>query len=256
MVLQQQHLWNANSRNCMIDFLRLFTDDASQCSYLQNQTARLPMSLPARPLKPEDFDLLMDSGYRRSGAFYYNTQCPRCRACLPIRLEVDQFCPNRSQRRAVARSSQLRFQLSEPQLDQQRVDLFNLHRHQRGLSKGESQVSAQDYASFLLSAHNESLELSVWMAGQLIAISITDVGLRCLSAVYCFFDPQYSKLSLGTLCVLKQIELARLNRLRWLYLGYYVAANAHLSYKSSFRPHQMRIDGQWQDGDQPSCAGQ
>jgi arginine-tRNA-protein transferase len=143
----------------------------------------------------------------------------------------------------------LRFELCQPSIDQPRVDLFNLHRQQRGLAKDDSPISAQDYAAFLLPVHNGSLELSVWMAERLIAVSITDVGLQCLSAVYCFFDPNYSNFSLGTLCVLKQIELAQLNHLRWLYLGYYVAANAHLSYKSNFRPHQMRIDGQWQGGE-------
>jgi arginine-tRNA-protein transferase len=233
----------------MIDFIRLFSSEPSQCSYLPDQTSRLPMNLPSRALEPMDFDRLMESGYRRSGAFYYNTQCPHCQACQPIRLEVAKFCPNRSQRRAIAKSSHLRFELCQPSIDQPRVDLFNLHRQQRGLAKDDSPISAQDYAAFLLPVNNGSLELSVWMAERLIAVSITDVGLQCLSAVYCFFDPNYSNFSLGTLCVLKQIELAQLNHLRWLYLGYYVAANAHLSYKSNFRPHQMRIDGQWQDGE-------
>ncbi len=231
----------------MLNFLIPFSDGPSPCSYLPDQIARLPMGLPAEAIAPERFDELMEKGYRRSGTFFYYTKCPTCCACQPIRIPVADFRPNRSQRRVWARSDQFRFELSSPKVDQNRVDLFNLHRDQRGLSHSESPIDAREYSSFLLGSPNPSAELTLWKGDHLVAVSITDVGLTCISAVYCFFDPEYSRWSPGTLCILKQVEWACSVGKEWLYLGFYVAANSHLSYKANFRPQQRRINGSWQD---------
>ena len=229
--------------------LRLFSDEPSPCSYLPDRTARLCMSLSQAPVSPQQFDELMLLGYRRSGLFYYCTQCPQCSACEPVRLDVHQFRPSRSQRRVLNRGTQLRCELNRPTVDERRLELFNLHRLQRHLGRDDAPITASDYESFLLRSPNPSLELSLWHEQALVAVSITDVGRDCLSAVYCFFDPHFSRWSPGTLCILMQIVLARRQQMQWLYLGFYVAANRHLAYKANFRPHQRRIDGQWQDFD-------
>lgn len=231
----------------MLDYLLTFSDSCSECSYLPGRTARLPMSLPVRPISCERFDELMELGYRRSGMMFYRTRCPGCQACEALRVNVNQFRPNRSQRRAEARSSELRFELSSPVVDSIRVKLFNEHRQARGLAQSELPVTEDDYQSFLLGAPNLSYELSLWQEDRLLAIAITDWGKQSLSAVYCFFDPEFQRCSLGTVCILKQIELAQINRHDWLYLGFYVAENSHLSYKANFRPHQRRIEGRWLD---------
>lgn len=231
----------------MLDYLIPFSDELTECSYLPEQTARLPLSLPAAAVSSEQFDELMHLGYRRSGAFYYCTQCPSCQACEPIRLQISKFRPNRSQRRVLRRQGTLQFQLATPSLDSARLRLFNRHRDERGLSRPGSIVDASSYRSFLLNAANYSMELSLWDDDRLVAISITDVGLTSLSAVYCFFDPSDEAFSPGTLCILKQIELAREMGRAHLYLGYYVAANQHLAYKANFRPHERRISGQWRE---------
>lgn len=231
----------------MLDYLLPFSDEPSECSYLPDQTARLPLKLPVQVVSPDQFDELMDLGYRRSGTFFYNTQCPSCQACQPVRLEPSKFLPNRSQRRAWRRAGGLRFELAQPTICPKRIELFNQHRDQRGLNRFDRSVDASSYRSFLLNSPNGSGELSLWDEDRLVAISITDFGLNSLSAVYCFFDPHDSGKSPGTLCILKQVELALMLQKTFLYLGFYVSANPHLSYKANFRPHQRRIDGEWQD---------
>lgn len=231
----------------MIEFLQVIADDTSDCSYLADQTARLPMCLPTSTVSRSRFDKLMEAGYRRTGTFYYNTQCPNCSACEPLRLDVNRFQLSRSFRRVIQRASGLRIELDKPEADERRVELFNLHRQGRQLARSDADLGVQDYRSFLMHAPNLSLELSIWQADKLLSVAITDVGQDCLSAVYCCFDPEYSELSLGTLSILKQIELALAQKMKWLYLGLYVAANQHLSYKARFKPHQRRINGCWQD---------
>ena len=208
----------------------------------------MPLSLPAIPMTPAHLDQVLAAGYRRSGSFFYRTQCPSCAACEPVRIAVEQFAPSRSQKRTLKKgNSELEVRIAPPQVDSHRIALFNLHRSLRELDHGNPPAGWSDYQSFLLNSPCDVLELSLWHRSELIAVSVTDVGASSLSAVYCFFDPAQEKLSPGTFAILKQLELARALGCQWLYLGLYVEQNAHLNYKAKFRPQQRLIDGRWVD---------
>lgn len=231
-----------------LDFLRVVIDETNVCSYLPQQTARMPLCLPTQAVTPDKLDALLAAGYRRSGWFFYKTRCPNCQACEPLRLEVTQFQASRSQRRALKTGDQnLQLRLAEPIVDEQRVRLFNLHRSARKLDHGNPLADESDYRSFLVNSYCQIAEISLWHNESLIAVSILDVGENSLSAVYCYFDPAASAFSPGTYAILKQIELARAKHYKWLYLGLYVAANLHLNYKARYRPHQRLLAGEWKD---------
>ncbi len=229
-----------------LEFLRIVIDDLDSCPYLPDQVARMPLYLPTAEITPARIDELLEAGYRRSGALFYRTQCPNCKACEPLRIDVNKFSPNRSQRRVWKRGTeQLRTVMALPQVDAERVRLFNLHRRTRRLDHGNPPVGEGEYRRFLLDAPCDVIEVSLWREERLVAVSITDVGHQGLSAVYCFYDPNEERLSPGTLAILMQVELARQLGCQWLYLGLYVAANRHLNYKAGYLPHQRRQADRW-----------
>ena len=80
-------------------------DELHRCSYLPGRVARLPYRHPVRELSPEEFDQRLAAGDRRTGVLLYRTECPGCQSCEPIRLDVQTFRPNATQRRE-ERSSQ------------------------------------------------------------------------------------------------------------------------------------------------------
>lgn len=206
----------------------------------------MPLCLPEGNLDGAQFDRLLAAGYRRSGWYFYRTQCPVCCACEPLRLDVESFVETRSMRRVRRLGDQhMQMQVAPPELDNDRLRVFNAHRFGRDLARGEEPTDAYDYSSFLLNSTCPVLELSFWKDGELVAISITDVAQQSLSAVYCFFDPKFSWLSPGTYAILNQITLARKVNFKWLYLGMYVATNPHLRYKSRFGPNERLVDGRW-----------
>jgi arginine-tRNA-protein transferase len=223
-------------------------DTPHACSYLPGRTARLPYRHPVAMLSPEQFDQRLAEGDRRSGVFLYRTQCPSCRACQPIRLDVERFRPSATQRRMQRRGDALlSVKIGPPVVDHHRVRLFNLHRDGRGLSSGDSPLDQQSYSEFLTDTCCETLELSYWHDGRLVAVAIADAGRDSVSAVYCFYDPTFRLLSLGTYSVLREVEFCRATRRRYLYLGFFIAESPHMSYKSGFRPHQRLMDGKWVD---------
>ena len=222
-------------------------DEPQPCPYLPDQQARMPLLWSPRPLSLVETDDFLAAGYRRSGQFLYHTQCPSCAACIPTRVPASQFTWSRSLKRVLQKcDATLRVRIQPPVIDDRRLQLINLHRSSRGLGRTSEPLEQADYASFLVETCCDTQELSYWLNDQLIAVAIADVGQTAISAVYCFFDPAHSRLSLGTYSILKQLQWVQQSHRQFLYLGMYVEANPHLSYKARFLPQQRLVDGTWQ----------
>lgn len=207
----------------------------------------MPLIVPERLVNTDEFDVMLSGGMRRSGRFAYYTACDGCQACEPVRIEVSKFRWSDSWRRILNRGDRLlRMEIGRPEYSDERLRLFNLHRGLRDLSNGDGDYGAYDYEGFLVDSCCEStLEMRYYFEEDLVAVSVVDLGTLSISAVYTYFDPTYSKLSLGSYSVLKQIEIAESTGLQWVYLGLYVEQNKHLSYKARFKPQQRYIHSQW-----------
>ncbi|KAF9572242.1 Arginyl-tRNA--protein transferase 1 [Mortierella alpina] len=78
---------------------------------------------------------------------------------------------------------------------------------------------------------------------KLIAVSVIDILPECVSAVYFFYDPDYSVLSLGKYSAQREIALAQtLNskpgyeELKYYYMGFYIFTCQKMTYKGQFHP--------------------
>ncbi|WP_254513349.1 arginyltransferase [Anatilimnocola floriformis] len=221
-------------------------DQLTPCPYLEGETARLPLRQPLAHLTQRQVDRRLDVGDRRSGYMLYRPHCPNCQACEPIRLNLESFRPNATQRRVYRRGMEmLETRVGEPIVDDERIKLFNLHRALRNLERDDGPIDQIGYEEFLTDSCCETIELSYWYEDRLAGVAITDVGKSSLSAVYCFFDPTIEGLSIGTFSVLRQVEFCRAQRRQFLYLGFFVAGSAHMQYKAKFHPHERRLNGVW-----------
>lgn len=223
----------------------LIYDEPSPCPYLSGQVARLPLR-QVWEMTPDDFDEALARGDRRVGELLYRTNCPRCRACEPIRIPIRDFEAGRTQIRMKRRGdAMLRLRIDEPTCDEARVDLYNRHKQLRGLQSGEGLIDAIGYTEFLVNTCVETLELSYWHGEQLVAVAISDRGAKAMNAVYCYFEPEFVGVSLGTYNVMKQIELCATWKIDYLYLGFYIAESNHMKYKASYLPHDRRSATTW-----------
>ena len=221
-------------------------DELQPCPYLEERVSRLPLRIPARALERAELAQRLERGDRRQGLFLYRPACPGCVACEPIRLDVSRFQPNRSQRRTLRRGDQeLRMEIGEPLADAERVVLYNKHKALRGLSAGQAEVDVRSYREFLAMTCCDTLELRYRLGEKLVGVAIIDRASDSLSAVYCYYDPSYERLGIGTYSVLKELELCRSWGLRYLYLGLYIAESVHMRYKARFLPHERLLEGSW-----------
>ncbi len=224
----------------------LVYDELTGCPYLPDREARLPMRLPVRPLTTGEFDGRLDRGDRRQGLLLYSPTCPNCDACQPIRLDVDTFVPNRSQRRVFRRGrARISTELGQPELTDEKVALYNRHKRGRKLLGDGDPIDVAGYSAFLVDSCTDTFEMRYRVGGSLMAVAIVDRSSNALSAVYTYFDPRYAGLSPGVFSILEQAELCKRWGLRYLYLGLYVADCAAMAYKANYVPHQRLLAGRW-----------
>jgi arginine-tRNA-protein transferase len=211
-------------------------DAPSPCPYLEGLTARLPLRLPVRRLRPRELETRLAAGDRRQGLLLYRTACEQCHACEPIRIDVTTFRPGRTQRRVFRRGEgRIKTEIGPLEPTLEKVALYNRHKRLRNLTSGERRIDLDAYTSFLGESCCESFELRY----------VVDRSARALSAVYCYFDPDFEELSPGVYSILKQVELCKRWDLRYLYLGLYIADCSSMAYKRSYLPHERLLGGTW-----------
>jgi arginine-tRNA-protein transferase len=230
------------------------------CSYLHGRQARSQVATPAQSINAGVYSDLVRMGFRRSGLFTYRPHCDNCLACVPIRIQVDRFELNRSQRRAWRAHTQLVARGVELAFDPAHYDLYLRYQTQRHAGGGMDHDSREQYSQFLLQSRVDTRLIEFRDApsaddpetpGALRLVAIIDVLNDGLSSVYAFYDPLLTRASLGTFNILWQIALCRRLGLPYLYLGYWIGQSNKMAYKTTFAPHEMLHDGRWTEVESP-----
>lgn len=224
-----------------------FTSKSESCEYLPEESSNLLYEV-VPVITPAQYERRMNEGWRKFGVFLFRPMCASCRACRPIRIPVDRFHADRSQRRALARNTDLTIRYGLPECDEARMDLYTRYHQAQTVRKGWSSHERDEEDYKMQFVHNPlaSVEISAWEGNALRAVALTDVTPNVVSGIYHYHDPELRERSLGTFIILHIIELARRLDKPYVHLGYYVAQCGSLSYKTRFRPcEELGVDGKW-----------
>ena len=216
------------------------------CSYLPDRQARSQVATPTHLIDGDAYSALIRAGFRRSGQFTYRPHCGDCEACVPVRVEVAAFVPNRTQWRVLKRNRHLSARFLPLDFRPEHYALYRAylgHRHSGG---GMDKDEPEQYTQFLLSSNVDSVLVEFRDGDVLVMVAVIDHVESGLSAVYTFFDPERAHASLGVYGILWQIELARRLELPHLYLGYWIEASRKMAYKTQYAPLEGLVEGRWQ----------
>ncbi|MDI9245688.1 arginyltransferase [Marinobacter sp. CHS3-4] len=230
--------------------LVFFATPAHDCSYIPGRQATTMFVDPRAQVDKRLYSQLTSLGFRRSGSHYYRPHCEHCNACVPVRLKVEDFMPDRSQRRVLKKNSDLTCRMVTASFTERYYDLYSRYIEQRHSDGDMYPPSREQFTSFLVEGATDSWFLEILDQDQLVGLAAVDKLDEGLSAIYTVFEPSYEHRSLGTFAILWQIEEANRLELSYLYLGYWIAECRKMNYKTRFQPIEALRDGHWQVMDQ------
>jgi arginine-tRNA-protein transferase len=222
----------------------------SRCEYLPDRLWQLRYDLVPGLTRAEYMSRMRD-GWRRFGHAVFRPECPSCHMCLSLRVPVDAFRPNQSQRRAwKANVGSITLQVGEPVESPERLELFRRFHAYQHHAKGWPTESGDGLEAFI---HNPfpTEEWAYYLDGRLVAVGYVDALPQGLSAIYFYYDPGQRHRSLGTYNVLSILASAKDRGLPHVYLGYWVKGCPSLEYKARFRPHELLRQGRWHAESEP-----
>jgi arginine-tRNA-protein transferase len=202
-------------------------------------------------------DTLTQSGFRRSQTIAYRPACEECRACVSVRVKVDDFQPSRNMRRILDVNADLIGHATQPEPSSEQYSLFRAYLDTRHSDGGMADMSVLDYSMMIEDSHVDTRVIEYRARGidtfitgrgegPLMAVCLTDVLLDGLSMVYSYYDIAQTDRSLGTFMILEHIERARRMGLPHVYLGYWVDGSRKMAYKARFLPQERLGMNGWE----------
>ncbi len=234
----------------------------SPCPYLPGRYERKVFTHLVGEKASELNDLLTHGGFRRSQSIAYRPACDQCRACISVRVMVNEFRPSRNFRKVQARNSDIVSEQRGAVPTSEQYSVFRAYLDARHRHGGMADMTVLDYSMMVEDSHVETRLIeyrrrqpgslpSSPQRGELVGVALTDILNDGLSMVYSFFEPGEEQRSLGTFMILDHIARARRLGLPYVYLGYWIEGSRKMAYKSRFLPQQRLAASGWVRIDEP-----
>ncbi|MGQ4272562.1 arginyltransferase [Terrihabitans sp. B22-R8] len=229
----------------------------SACPYIPGQIERKVFTHLVGNNAPGLNDLLSQGGFRRSQTIAYRPACETCRACVSVRVLVNEFDWTRGFRRIRKANSDLVGEMKPSSSNSEQYALFRRYLDARHSEGGMASMSVLDYSQMVEESHvrtqlveyrrrGPDSAINGRGSGPLIAVALTDVLSDGLAMVYSFYDTDDAQRSLGTFIILDHIARARAMGLPYIYLGYWIHGSQKMAYKSRFLPQERLMPGGWE----------
>ena len=225
--------------------IRIGLTNNHPCSYLADKLERVAVAIDSQMQDAGNYEVLLANGFRRSGDTIYKPHCDHCQACQALRIAVPDNVPSKSQKRLLNKARADFHWEVKASMDPDWFELYARYINARHRHGTMYPPKCDEFRKFTMCDWLDTRYLHVYYQHRLVAIAVTDILPSSASAFYTFFDPDID-LSLGTLCVLYQIELCKKDSKQWLYLGYQIDECPAMSYKVRFQAHQRLVNQRWQ----------
>lgn len=227
-----QQMWDAADPNWRDNPPQMVRMQPDFCDYLAGRMWQL------NAITHPSVDRLMLLGGQRFGYAYCVPGCPRCRACVPARIKVEEFSFTRSQRRTLRHNRDLEISVEPVAYSPEKYELLTTFVRAKFAKSTDHLRSEADRVSYYLSFHlhhpAHTREIQYRLGGRLLGVSIVDFGQRGLYSHYFFYDLSEIKRRLGIYSFLKEIDWCRQLGMAHLYIGFLNEKTAALSYKAQF----------------------
>ncbi len=239
-----------------LDTPQFYLTAPAPCPYLEGRQERKVFTHLVGERAKQVNDMLSQGGFRRSQNIAYRPACEGCKACISVRVVVDEFENKKAFKRIINANKDLIGNPIPAAPSAEQFSVFRKYLDDRHSNGGMAEMTSLDYAMMVEDTHVNTMMIEYRKRGpdtaitgkgegDLIAVALTDVLENGLSMVYSFFDtdPQYK--SLGSFMILDHIRMARKRGLPYVYMGYWVDGSPKMEYKKRFGPQEHLTLNGW-----------
>jgi leucyl-tRNA---protein transferase len=228
------------------DAPQFYLTSPAPCPYLPGRAERKVFTHLIGLRAPALNDSLTLAGFRRSQTIAYRPACEHCRACVSVRVKVEEFIPSRGLRRVARRNAGVVGEARPARATPEQFALFRRYVGARHADGGMADMSMVDYQMMVEDSHVDTRLIEYRLpahapgndADRLVACCLTDRLADGLSMVYSFYEPELEARSLGAFMIFDHLDRARVAGLPHLYLGYWVEGSRKMDYKARFLPQE------------------
>ncbi|MDQ7085550.1 MAG: arginyltransferase [Sulfurovum sp.] len=218
-----------------------FSVDDHPCSYLPHK--RMRMNYKQVEVVSKTFaTAVAQRGWRRFGKNFIYPVCFGCTECKSMRINVAKYKYSKSQRKTINRNEDTRIVIQEPSITKEYLELYNKYHSYKAKRDGwhHQDIGIQEYyENYVGGAHDFGKELLYYIDDKLVCVDLIDILDDGVNSIYCYYDPDYPRFSLGTYSLLYEIKLAENLGLDWVYLGYWIDGFKAFEYKQNFQPMEI-----------------
>jgi arginine-tRNA-protein transferase len=241
-----------------VDAPLFYLTSPAPCPYLPGRQERKVFTHLVGLGAPTLNDVLTQGGFRRSQNIAYRPACDGCRACVSVRILVDDFVWTRGFRKSLRHNDDVVGTIRGASPTSEQYGLFRGYLDARHSDGGMADMSVLDFSMMIEDTHVDTMLVEYRLTdttasadgrsrGPLVAVALTDLLADGLSMVYSFYDPDDARRGLGTYMILDHIRRAKERGLPYVYLGYWVAGARKMDYKRRFLPQQHLYGVGWVD---------
>lgn len=220
-----------------------FSTLPAQCAYLENHMMRMEYKYIQDC--PEILNQkLVQTGWRRFGEYYSRPTCKDCNECLSLRIKALEYEFSKSAKRTIKKNADTKMLIQKPTLTRNHLSLYEKYHKHMEQKKGWKHypLGPNSYHELYVAGAMEfGKEVLYFRDNKLIGVDLIDFVSDGISSIYFFYDPDYASYSLGRFSIYQQILLAQMNKLPYVYLGYYVRECPSLKYKADYEPYEILL---------------
>lgn len=218
-----------------------FLEENRECSYFDNKLSDIRYRYLYN-CSNSQYQNMLERGWRRFGRMHFVPECKSCTKCVSMRIDVKNYKFSKSEKRVISKNIDTKLYIRPPSITKEHLSLYDKYHKFMNDKKAwpYNAIDASDYMKSYVEGKEEfSKEFLYVRDDVLIGVALVDILPEAISAIYCFYDHNYSDLSIGKFSILAQIKIAKELNIPYIYLGYWIKDHFSMGYKENYKPFEI-----------------
>lgn len=218
-----------------------FLEENRSCSYFEDEVSDIRYRY-IHSCSTNQYQNMLERGWRRFGKMHFVPECKNCNKCVSMRIDVKNYKFSKSEKRVISKNKNTKLYIRQPSVTMEHLNLYDKYHRFMNDKKDwpYSPIEPSDYIKSYVDGKEEySKEFLYVKDDVLIGVALVDILPESISAIYCFYDHNYSDLSIGKFSILAQIKIAKELKIPYIYLGYWIKDHFSMGYKEAYTPFEV-----------------